>query len=215
MAVVQNPIIGRTSGQAGGMVFTTQFGKNVMKAKAASVANPQSDAQMEQRSALTQIVAFYRLIATIIQAGFKSLSIGMSAYNKFASVNLLHAFTYSGAAPAVFVPTAFYISKGTIAVTPVTDADGSIGSEEVELVFSDSASGAGQSSTDKPLGVLWNETQNVWAFSPISVARSGGSLIVELPDNAASGDVVHSWLGFTSADGATQSDSVYRLVTID
>ena len=63
MAVVQNPIIGRARGQAGGMVFTTQFGRNVLKSKALSVANPKTDKQLGRRAAMTQTVALYRSIA--------------------------------------------------------------------------------------------------------------------------------------------------------
>ena len=49
MAKIQNPVIGRAKGSAGGMTFTKSFANNVMRAKAFEVANPKTAAQTNQR----------------------------------------------------------------------------------------------------------------------------------------------------------------------
>ena len=49
MAKVQNPVIGRSKGSAGGMTFSKGYGKNVMRAKVFEPNNPQTAAQMNQR----------------------------------------------------------------------------------------------------------------------------------------------------------------------
>lgn len=49
MAKVQNPVIGRTKGSAGGMTFAKVYDKNVMKAKVFEVNNPKTAAQTIQR----------------------------------------------------------------------------------------------------------------------------------------------------------------------
>lgn len=46
---VQNPIIGRARGSAGGMTFAKNYDKNVARAKAFEVANPKTAAQQNQR----------------------------------------------------------------------------------------------------------------------------------------------------------------------
>lgn len=59
MAIVQNPITGRSSGTYAGAVFATQFGKNVLRSKPVSVSVSQSDASKLARQkfkALTQAV---------------------------------------------------------------------------------------------------------------------------------------------------------------
>ena len=49
MTKVQNPIIGRAKGSAGGMTFSKNYDKNVMRAKAFEVNNPNTQAQQTQR----------------------------------------------------------------------------------------------------------------------------------------------------------------------
>ncbi len=49
MAIVQNPLIGRTRKQAGGMIFSKMYDKNVIRAMPISVANPKTPAQMRHR----------------------------------------------------------------------------------------------------------------------------------------------------------------------
>ena len=55
MTKVQNPIIGRSRGSAGGMTFSKSLGKNIMRAKAFEVANPKTAAQTTQRNFFTQV----------------------------------------------------------------------------------------------------------------------------------------------------------------
>ena len=50
MTKVQNPIIGRARGSAGGMTFAKNYDKNVIRAKAFEVKNPKTTAQMTQRN---------------------------------------------------------------------------------------------------------------------------------------------------------------------
>ena len=47
---VQNPIIGRSRGSAGGMTFCKNYDKNVARAKAFEVSNPNTPAQQNQRT---------------------------------------------------------------------------------------------------------------------------------------------------------------------
>lgn len=49
MAKVQNPVIGRTKGSAGGMTFSKGFNKNLMRAKVFEPNNPKTAAQTNQR----------------------------------------------------------------------------------------------------------------------------------------------------------------------
>lgn len=62
MTKVQNPIIGRAKGSAGGMTFSKNYSKNVMRAKAFEVSNPNTQAQQTQRgffAELQEIVASF------------------------------------------------------------------------------------------------------------------------------------------------------------
>lgn len=55
MTKIQNPIIGRARGSAGGMTFAKQFDKNTMRAKPFEVANPKTSAQTNQRNFFKEV----------------------------------------------------------------------------------------------------------------------------------------------------------------
>lgn len=57
MAKVQNPVIGRSKGSAGGMTFAKVLQKNVMRAKAFEVSNPNTIAQQVQRNFFKSVSA--------------------------------------------------------------------------------------------------------------------------------------------------------------
>lgn len=54
---VQNPIIGRARGSAGGMTFCKNYDKNVARAKAFEVSNPKTQAQQTQRAFFADLTA--------------------------------------------------------------------------------------------------------------------------------------------------------------
>ena len=70
MVKVQNPIIGRARGSAGGMTFCKNYDKNVARAKAFEVSNPNTPAQQNQRSYFTQLSS---LVASITDEQLRTL----------------------------------------------------------------------------------------------------------------------------------------------
>ena len=67
---VQNPIIGRSRGSAGGMTFCKVYDKNVARAKAFEVANPKTAAQTTQRNYFKELSA---LVATLTNEELRTL----------------------------------------------------------------------------------------------------------------------------------------------
>lgn len=96
MAIVQNPLIGRSQNKLGGTVFSTWKGKNVLKGKPLTVANPRTDGQVAQRSAMTQAVAIGRAILSSIRRSFIEVSAQSTEWASFIKYNLDEAFTISG-----------------------------------------------------------------------------------------------------------------------
>jgi len=92
-AVVQNTITGRSRGKVGGLVFSTMFGRNVLKSKPLTVHNPKSLKQRTQRASFVLILEFLRPILSIIKTGFREMAIGMSAFNAAMSFNILNAIS--------------------------------------------------------------------------------------------------------------------------
>lgn len=216
MAVVQNPLIGTSRGKVGGSVFTKQFGRNVLKSKPLSVANPNTLKQQDQRASLTKTVALYRSISAVVNQTFKSQAVGMSAFNAFTSKAKLNAFTYSGDGNPVFIPGSLLISKGTISPVAATGKEITIPAKSVSVNFPSTLSDASQSSTDKVVIGLYNATSGVLRASVTNVLRSAGTATAVFDNVDLETDTYHVYLAFLSADGAKASDSIaYSDATIE
>ena len=92
MAIVQNPITGRTKKKFGTAVFSKQFGKNVMRTKPMEVKNPNTIAQSTHRSKFSIMVALIRQVLPIINTAYAGTIRNMSPFNKIVGINMRNAF---------------------------------------------------------------------------------------------------------------------------
>jgi hypothetical protein len=93
MAIVQNPITGRTRKAFGTAVFSKQFGQNTMRTKPAGVKNPNTIGQSTQRTKFSTIVSLIRQVLPLINAVYAGTLKRMSPFNKIVSLNVKNAFT--------------------------------------------------------------------------------------------------------------------------
>ena len=63
MAIIQNPVIGRARKQAGGMVFSKMYDKNVMRAKPAQVTPSNTPKQQVQRLFIALLTQFIKALS--------------------------------------------------------------------------------------------------------------------------------------------------------
>lgn len=208
MSVTSNTLIGKSRGKIGNVVFSTWKGINVMKEKPISVANPRSDKQKMQRSALSQIVVIFRLIAAVADLGFKKLAVKKSAWNAFASRNLKNAFDFSAPPTAEFDAPALLISNGSIFATPITGTDLSKGAGSFVAQFDAGLAGPGQSISDSVLLVAYNSSRSLWTGLVTPQIRNDGQGEMPIPAAWQIGDNVVLYLGFYSNVTGDASPSV-------
>lgn len=120
MAITQNPIIGRASKQAGGMVFSTVYGQNVMRAKPSSYNDRASDAQVEQRNKLSYLTKFASLVSLSISLFLLKSFSGRSAYSHF--IKLLSPFANYQGNILSFNFANPLIQAGSVSASPVISA---------------------------------------------------------------------------------------------
>ena len=98
---VQNPIIGRAKGSAGGMTASKVYDKNVLRAKAMEVNNPKTTAQVTQRDFFKQVQA---ITSTVTTAQLRSLfgikPKAMSRRNALAA-QIAEAYSVNGTTKSV------------------------------------------------------------------------------------------------------------------
>jgi hypothetical protein len=213
MAIVQNPITGRTKKKLGNVVFAKQFGKNTIRSKPLEVKNPQTIGQVNQRTKFKLMVYTSRVLLGMLRISFQNMAIGKSAYNAFFHTNFKTAITgspgnYSINWPALIVAKGNLLEK-TPLMTVSIDQTASI-----KRTWIPPFNSLDPSNSDKLFNVAYNITKDEWSYGEPGTLRSVGTDEQGVPP-AWSHDSVHVYTFFLSADGKHCSDSVYGgLVTI-
>lgn len=213
MAVVQNPITGRSKNAFAGGVFSTWKGKNVLRSKPLTVANPRTEAQLLQREKLSQGVELYRQFPGEIQVGFAQQAVGMSEYNAFMSGLLKDSFTGSTPSTVLLDVEEILISKGTMQQTPIDSAGYS--TPDVDITWDESAPlGPGQASSDLAYAAVISQdstTGEIKAFIQAApVARTVGTITVPAISGLDSTNFA-AYLFFVSTVNDSVSDSVVEI----
>jgi hypothetical protein len=116
MTKVQNPIIGRSSGQAGGVVFSKMYDKNVMRAKPFEVRDAQSPAQILNREVCAITTAYAKSFAKDSLLDLYPVSpIARSRYAEFLS-EIQQGRDVSGANGTVDIDSISSFGNGNIPV---------------------------------------------------------------------------------------------------
>jgi len=214
MAIVQNPLIGKSKQSVGGSTFTSWKGRNVLKSKPLEVANPKTIGQITQRNKLTLAVFVYRQIAGAILLGYKELAATISEYNAFISYTMRNAINTDALGVATLNAPNLLVSRGTIGIQPIIGAVGSSSNPDITLTIASDVLPVGGSLTDRNIAVVYNATKNEWGMSLDTVDRQDDDVDVSLPTTPDPGDTIHAFLGWYNPSSGKASDSAYSIVTL-
>lgn len=149
MAQVNNPIIGHARGKVGSVVFSTWKGKNIIKEKPATVANPRTANQIANRSRFVAMIGLAKLLRPLLPTGFREYASKVTWMNRFMTVNSSNgSFEYSLSSTMWEVLYQYLvISEGSLFPTPIS-ATASAGSNTITVNWSVGSSG-NQNSQDQ------------------------------------------------------------------
>ena len=206
MAIVQNPITGRTKKKFGSAVFSKQFGKNTMRTKPIEVHNPKTLPQRQQRSKFTLMIELSRMLLSFIRTGFKQGAVGMSQFNVFMKSNITNVIT--GIYPTYAIDfTKLLVTKGTL-----TGADGeaaaAVAGHKVDISWNDNSGNGDALATDKAMGLIINYTKKAIVQDLTTKTRADEALELTVPLSWV-GDQVHSFLAFKTPAGDKVADSKF------
>lgn len=212
MAVVQNPITGRSKQKYASAIFSTWKGINVLRSLPLTVANPKTPGQLLQRAKLSQTVGLYRQFPGVVKVGYRQQAVQKSEYNAFASDTLKNAFTGSTAETVEVSMSDLTVSKGTMAATPTTLV--TMNGDTMEIGWDETAPLApGQAATDQAYAVVIAKDQAsglpVVLGTASGVARTVGQIDVLNVDQTGM-DETSVYLFFASTVGNQVSDSAYE-----
>lgn len=213
MGKIGQGVYGSVSGKIGNLVGATWRGIDYLRIMPASVHNPRTPAQTNQRAKFLLVLRFVQPLLGFIKIGYKAYAVGMSAYNAAMSYLLMNAVV--GEYPESSISFSdVLVSRGRLRSVDAATAT-SPEASKIEVTWEDNTSFGDCSSDDKAILVVYNGVKASVARSLEAGARSQGIAEITLP-TAYSGDTVQVYLAFSVADEHfsagnlhTISDSVY------
>jgi len=213
MAIVSNPLIGKSRKKIGGVVFSSWKGIQVLKEYNPKPRNPKTGAQTIQRNKMAAIVALYGTASSFFNAGFSERAVKQSAYNAFVSENVKREFTVGPDNSVQINPSNVAASDGTLDGTDIDTLTITNGSPYVVIGYDDSVSGD-QAANDEVYALASNLTNGDMVYSMAEATRADGEITLTLPNNATTGDSFVAYLFFKQASGGKVSASVSDAITI-
>ena len=206
MGIIWQGILGGVSGRVGNVIGSSWKGIPVLKSRPLSVANPRTTQQVHFRDRLTKLVAIASPInSSIIIPLWNRFASRMSGYNAFIQANS-GAFNSS----LSFVPASFFIARGRMAATAITNADIQAVNTQCLVTFSAIIADSFQTDDDQPFVVITSSSGVLKAFEAGSLTRAEGMLTVNaMPGSSFSvGDIC--FLAFRRPDGSVVSNTSFK-----
>ena len=213
MAIHKHGILGGFKGRVGNVVGSSWKGLDVMKIRPASVANPNTPRQRDQRSRFGLMARFLNAQRRLIRIGFRPFAVHMTSLNAALSHNIAVAIT--GDYPDYLIDySKVMLSKGDLPVMsqPVLSyADPFM----VSLAWTDNSDSLGAHASDKlHLSLYYPETGKSLGFIACA-SRSDAHFAAVIPAEWAGRQVeVFAFFlaesGVGSAEVSSQlSDTLY------
>ena len=206
MAIIKQGPYGGYSGKAGNLVGASWKGINYIRVMPASVANPRTPGQVNQRNKFSAVQDFVNLNLNFIKVGYKFMANKMTAANAAQSYLLKNAIT--GTAPEFSVdPATALVSHGKL--QGVMNGTASVNTGELTVNWQDNSARGNALATDQALLLVYNPTkaESIEVLQD-AVQRSAGTMELVLPGDFT-GDTVHVYLAFKAADASKVSNSSY------
>lgn len=118
--------MGTARGKLGEMVLSRRNGQQIARTYVATIKNPRSEGQVNQRIKLANLVSTYRALKDSIARGFENKPENRSVYNEFVSANLANnaiSLTSEEATAGVCIIAPYTVTRGTMPAISQTVID--------------------------------------------------------------------------------------------
>jgi hypothetical protein len=206
MARIKKGILGPISGLVGTVVGGTWRGIDYLRSKPvrSSTATP-SQAQLDQQSKFRLVVHFVQTLSGLLEQTFKDYAVKKTGRNSATSYLLKNAVT--GASPVFTLNySQVLISRGDLPGAAGATATAGI-DRSVTFSWSDNTGTGKAAETDKAVVVVYSPMLENSIYSVTSATRITGTTSIDT--SAFSGQTVHTWMSFLSANGKEVANSVY------
>ena len=211
MGKIYKGILGGFSGKVGTVVGFIRNGVAYMRSIAASVAQPNTLPQLEQRAKFGLAISFIRPLTEFLKIGFRNYAGKMSAVNYAMSQTLKNGIR--GTYPDFSIDYAnVLVSKGTLAgvLNPIAV---SLVAGEVSISWDDNSDEVNAQPTDSTLILAINPTTHEAVFTNGESTRVEGTQTLAVP-TSFSGETLECYMAFADADGKVATSKYVGPVVI-
>jgi hypothetical protein len=206
MGTIKQGILGGFSGKVGTVVGGSWKGISYMRGKAASISNPKTAAQLDQRAKFATALGFLQPLTPFVRVGFKNYAVGMTAFNAAMAYNLANAVY--GEAPEYFIVYAdALVSRGKLPTALNPHVSASVPGE-VQFTWENNSQESTAMADDQVLLVLYNHVKKQAVTVVAGNTRASGSQSVTVPESFV-GDELNCFIAFQNAGQTIVSNSIY------
>ncbi len=206
MGVIKRGILGGVSGKVGTVIGGTWKGIDYLRARPASVANPNSEKQQNQRSKFSTVLNFLKPLTGFLSVGFRNYATGMTAFNVAMSYNVKNAVIGDFPDFSIDYQTAL-LSKGNL-TGALNPSIGVVNAPDIIFEWSDNSGIGSAKATDLAMLVAYFENQGEAVYQLTQITRNAGSATLSIP-SVYLGSTAQCWIAFQSTDSKEISNSQY------
>lgn len=216
MAIINSIILGRAKGSIGNVSLSTQKGRVIARQKPSIVANPRTQAQLDQRAKVSAVNVAWFMIGNVIKSGITQL-VGLgSQFNTYVSKNA-DVFAGKELTKENFKTmdlTGSYASIGATPALPFVKVSENV--NELEVSLNKNTLGMYAKEGDLLKIVVGKGRASEQSYSEVSLTQAildmaNPTVTFEDLDLQGNGDTIGAlWL--ESANGQTSSTSQFQVI---
>jgi hypothetical protein len=209
MATIKQGILGAFSGKIANVVGGSWKGIATMRKLPASVTNPRTAGQVNNRNEFGSIAKFASSInASIIKPLWDRFAVKMSGYNAFVMQNK-GVFNATGA----FIAPNLVTSLGKLGQTAIGACVYDPISQSVTVSWDATPVGAYQLATDKAYIVVADSLGNVLGVRSAQDSRQDAAITFTVSESISPAPFCYVYLAFSRIDGSIVGDSAFKQVS--
>jgi hypothetical protein len=213
MGTIKKGLLGGVSGKVGNIVGGNWKGIDYLRILPASVANPKTTKQLNQRTKFLRVIRFLQPLNEFVRIGFKAYAIKMSAFNAAMSYNFHHAIAGSYPDYEIDYGNA-RLARGQL-TGGMNAGCASPEPAKISITWDDNTGQGSAQSGDNVMVVVYNPISGESAMALDAATRTAATAELMVPASW-SGDEVHCYLSFSlleslisSGGKKSISDSLY------
>ena len=206
MGTIKQGILGQFSGKVGTVIGSSWKGQGVMRGIAPHVSDAKTDGQLAVRQKFTVVMNFIHSMIQFLRIGFKNYAVNMTEFNAAFSYNRLNAIQGTYPNFTIDYPNAL-VSRGNLSPALNQTAASTVAGT-ILFTWADNSDELNASPTDPNLLLIYNPEKNQAVYFRDLGERADLTQSVTVP-HSFSGDLVHCYIAFETADGFEQSNSKY------